>query len=169
MQPDCKTPQLRSKKRSDNEQGSDSSPLTSSRTSSLLPSPHITPTSLPLQTAISGLPVSAVLPVCISSLSLLCGCVSSLLSERHTNRWRVTVRGHEPYCDTRHSLLLCPRPDGTDGSLTQSRAEQTRGQPPSLHPHTHYTNDHRSLEEIQYFTTSVGNIFTIHLAGQFKI
>lgn len=51
---------------------SQSSLLTSSSRGLVLLSPRITPTSLPLQTAISSLPVSATLQVCILSLFLPC-------------------------------------------------------------------------------------------------
>lgn len=85
------------------------------RKSSSLLSPQITPTSLPLQTAISGLPVSAALPVCISSLSAVCArknvchcnvCVSSpeRASHKQMGSWEATS-----HIVTEEIPFFCPR------------------------------------------------------------
>ena len=109
-------------------------------------SPCITPTSLPLQTAISELPVSATLPVHIWSLPAVCVCVCVCvcLCVCHCNvcvcqRSRASVtqtdgelKGHEPYCDRRDSLLLSPELMAPMASARRRADQRAAAVPPSL-------------------------------------
>lgn len=112
----------------------------------VLLSPCITPTSLPLQTAISGLPVSATLQVCILSLFLpcvrafpcICVCVRycnvhvtspKQASRKQMGSWKATS-----HIVTDEIPFFCPRSWWRWWLLSHSTG-QTRGRSPTLCSH----------------------------------